>query len=302
MNIAVLSDTRLPTSADYPGHGLGRIMLAIADGLQARGHNVVLFAGRGSKFDGKLITKADESEFLTARFEGYDAVLDGGHFHELGKMYPDYPIINLSHDREAKPGKNAVFPSKAHRAWYGYTETNGRVVYNGVPTQTAINTSTDSYFAFLGTFHAPKAPIMALEAARLAGVRLVMAGTTPPAPPPGAQYIGPVWGNDKLDFLARARALVYPSATECAPVTVLEAQSVGTPVIVNTLGGSKENMLPDVTGYVCRDTLEMVDAIGRIDAIARDDCRDFISKFRSIDQMIDGHEALLKQVANGERW
>ncbi len=33
MKIAVLSDTRLPTSANYAGHGLGKQVLAAANGL-----------------------------------------------------------------------------------------------------------------------------------------------------------------------------------------------------------------------------------------------------------------------------
>lgn len=303
MNICILSDARLPTRADYPGHGLGQIMLAIANGLLERGHTVTLFAGVGSRFNGeRLIVKPDESEFLSAQFSHYDAILDGGHFHELSRQHPELPVINISHDRESKPGKNAVFPSRSHRQWHGYNDKNGKVVYNGVLTPQAMNIAKGDYFAYLGGFYAAKAPIMAAESARLAGVRLVAAGNTPPAPPPNVQYIAPLWGDDKLRFLAGAKALIYPSAQEAAPVTVLEAQSVGTPVIVHQYGGSKENMMPDVTGYTCRDTLDMVNAIGRIDALNSSDCVDFVQKFRSEQQMIDGYEALAQAVAQGERW
>lgn len=303
MKIAVMSDTRLATSANEPGHGLGKIMLAIAEGLQAREHDVTLFAGAGSQFDGKLVIRGDEREFLSAVFTHYDVILDGGHRHELGRMQPGLPVVNLSHDREASPGKNAVFPSKAHRAWHGYHEQNGKVIYNGVkvdaiPDQPRLGT----YFAYLSMFHNPKGPLMAAEAARLAGVDLVMAGPTPPSPPPGTRYVGPLWGADKLNFFAGARALLFPASVEAGPVTILEAQSVGCPVIVSAFGAAQENMLPDVTGYACEDTLQMAEAIGQVDAIDRLRCWDFVDRERSEKRMVDAYEALLEQVAAGERW
>jgi glycosyltransferase involved in cell wall biosynthesis len=309
---AVLSDTRLPTARNYFGHGLGQIMLAIAEGLLAKGHEVQLFAGRGSEFAGVLYTRDEERDFLHVDFSGFDAVLDGGHFHELSKLHPDAPIINLSHDREAPPGKNAVFPSAAHRHYHGYTEQNGKVVYNGVsiphppalcaPSPSNGEGEKDPYFAYLSTFYPPKGATMAMEAARLAGVKLRMAGTTPPAPPPGSNYIGPLWGEDKLNFLAGAKALLFPSGIEAGPITPLEAQSVGCPVIVSWYGGAKENMEDGVTGYCCRDTVGMAEAIRTIDQINRTKCREWVSENRSASRMVDEYEKLLGDVAKGAQW
>lgn len=307
MKLAILSDTRLPTAKNFPGHGLGQIMLAIAEGLRARGHDVTLFGGEGSQFDGTLYTRDDEKKFLHIDFSGFDAVLDGGHFHELSKLHPDAPIINLSHDREANPGVNAVFPSVAHRHYHGYTEQTGKVVFNGVnPPEGYVADKPlengDAYFAYLSTFYPPKGATMALDAARLAGVKLVMAGPTPPAPPPGSNYIGPLWGEDKLNFLAGAKALLFPSAVEAGPVTVLEAQSVGCPVIVSWYGGAKENMEDKLTGYTCRDTVGMAEAIKAIDKISRQICVEFVGTQRSAWVMVDNYEVLLSMVAKGERW
>lgn len=307
MKIAVLSDTRLPTAKHFPGHGLGQIMLAIADGLKAKGHDVTLYAGRGSTFGGTLVTRDDEKEFLGLDFSSFDAALDGGHFHQLSKLHPDGPIINLSHDREAPPGKNAVFPTQAHRDYHGYTEQNGQVVHNGVDTLTPHPSPSgrgeqEPYFAYLSTFYPPKGATMAMDAARLAGVKLVMAGPTPPAPPPGSNYIGPLWGVDKLNFLAGAKALLFPSAIEAGPVTVLEAQSVGCPVIVSWYGGAKENMADKRTGFTCRDTVGMAQAIQAIDEIERENCVEWVQGNRSASRMVDKYENLLALVAKGERW
>lgn len=322
MKLAILSDTRLPTSKNFAGHGLGQIMLAIAEGLRARGHEVHLFAGAGSEFEGGMVQRQDEREFLQIDFGQYDAAIDGGHFHELSKLHPDAPIINLSHDREAAPGKNAVFPSDAHRKWHGYGESNGKIVYNGVaPVHSIINAAwsdgtpvdvpvypklqakdAEPYFAYLSTFYPPKGATMAMEAARLAGVKLVMAGPTPPAPPPGSNYIGPLWGTDKLDFLAGAKALLFPSAIEAGPVTPLEAQSVGCPVIASWFGGSQENMKDGLTGYCCRDTVGMAEAIAAIDKIVWSQCIEWVSENRSARAMVETYELLLGDVAKGARW
>ncbi len=307
MKLAVLSDTRLPTAKNFAGHGLGQIMLAIAEGLRERGHEVHLFAGAGSEFDGGMVQRGDEREFLSIDFSGYDAVLDGGHFHELVKLHPDAPIVNLSHDREAPPGRNAVFPSAAHRKWHGYDERSGKIVYNGVNPPEGFMADKalqngSSYFAYLSTFYPPKGAVMAMEAARLAGVKLVMAGPTPPAPPPGSNYIGPLWGTDKLDFLAGARALLFPSAIEAGPVTVLEAQSMGCPVIASWFGGSHENMQDGATGYCCRDTIGMAEAIETIDKIDRAKCVSWVNENRSARAMVETYELLLGDVAKGTRW
>lgn len=309
MKLAILSDTRLPTAKHFPGHGLGQIMLAIADGLRLRGHDVTLFAGIGSQFGGQIVTRQDEKDFLNLDFSSFDAALDGGHFHQLSKLHPDGPIINLSHDREAHPGRNAVFPTQAHRDFHGCTEQTGKVVHNGVeiPHPDGLVTDKplqngDGYFAYLSTFYPPKGATMAMDAARQAGVKLYMAGPTPPAPPPGSNYLGPLWGTDKLDFLAGAKALLFGSSIEAGPVTPLEAQSVGCPVIVSWYGGSHENMQDGLTGYCCRDTVGMVEAINSIDKIDRAACIKWVNENRSASRMVDAYEKLLGDVAKGERW
>ena len=81
MKIAVLSDTRLPTSANYAGHGLGKQVLAAANGLANKGHSVTLFAGAGSQFaHGPLVIEADEKAF-SPFLNTFDVVLDSTHQH-----------------------------------------------------------------------------------------------------------------------------------------------------------------------------------------------------------------------------
>lgn len=304
MKLAILSDARLPTNPAFAGHGLGQIVHAVATGLAARGHDVTLLAAPNSKFEaGKLVTATDEADFLRHDLTQFDAVIDNTHEHVTGQIR-NLPALQVSHDREARPTANAVFPSEAHREWHDFTEVNGKVVHNGVklPDLSTFGERRGGYAAFLSMFYAPKQPIAALEACRLAGVKLLMAGPTPPAPPPGATYIGPLSGLDKLEFLYHADVLIHPASMEAAPVTILESLSVGTPVVVSALGGASENMLPGKTGLCAYDIEGFAEALQQVGKIDRAACRQYVVNCRSERAMIDGYEGLLEAVKNGERW
>lgn len=315
MKIAVLSDTRMPTHPEFPGHGLGKMALMIAEELAAIGHTVTLFAGPGSQFtQGELVIADEERKF--APNGSFDVILDSTHEHRLQEKLQDAAIVNWSHDRETSPGRCAVFPSDAHRKWWEYKALQmdedftgadgeyGIVIHNGIRMPDVALPKPGTYLAYLSMLHAPKGPIMAMDAARLAGVLgdLVMAGPTPPAPPAGVRYIGPLTGADKLEFLAGARALIFPGGTEAGPVTILEAQAVGCPVIVSAYGAAQENMCDGLTGLVARDTLEMAEAIGRIDQIKRTDCIEWVIKNRCVDTMVTKFEMALKTAQAGKRW
>lgn len=303
MKIHILSDARLETSAKAPYHGLGKIVLTAANGLADCGHEVTLYAAPGSEFTrGKLITDSDERRFIP-RGE-FDAILDNTHGHSLQyhPAFKDAPIMNISHDRESTPGRNAVFPSQAHRIWHMYRENNARVIHNGVSVPALTKNAPGRYFAYMSMMHAPKAPIMAAEVARLAGVELVMAGPTPPAPPPHAKYIGPLTGDDKDYFLANAKALLFLASTEAGPVTPLEAQALGCPVIVLDHGAAKENMSDGLTGFVVRDTLEAVEAVGKIDRIDRAACRQWVIDNRSVERMVSLYNDAVIKLAMGVSW
>jgi glycosyltransferase involved in cell wall biosynthesis len=309
VKIAVLSDTRLPTRWDYPGHGLGKTVLTVAEGLAllATGlrHQVTLFAGPGSQFDGGVIIADDERDYL-GLLEGssFDVVLDSTHRHDLQK-HLQMPVVNWSQDREAPPGKCAVFSSKAHRDWH--KSTTGRVIYNGVklPDLPEIG-DVEDYFLYVSMFHAPKGPVMAWNAARLAGVRLLMAGPSHPAPPAGVEYVGPVSGSVKMLLMAKAKALIFPASTEAGPVTPLEAQAVGTPVICVGYGAAPENVH---SGWTASDTLEMARCIRQV--VEMDDTayrflrcmtKTWVKNERSVAGMVGRFEGALLDAAAGKVW
>lgn len=304
MRIAVLSDARYPTSQSFPGHGLGKVSLWAAEGLQARGHEVKLFAHPLSSSKVEIQPYTDEAALLAhpEAFQGYDVVLDGTHLHKL-QYTPGgehINIVNWSHDRESKPGRNAIYPSKAHQRTMG---GGGVVVPHGVPLSD-ISEEPEDYLLYVGTFEREKGPNMAAHIARLAGRELVMAGPTPPMYPvgPHVEYVGPVSGDNKLRLMSRAAALLFPASTESAGLTPLEAQSVGCPVMVTPWGAAREQIAPGDTGVIVETTASAVRYVEPLVSMSRLACRNWVKHKRSADGMTKNLEYFLSKAAKGETW
>jgi len=295
VRIAVISDTRYPTSRDYPGHGLGKANLMIAEGLAARGHEVALFGGPGSDFEhGETFT--GESEMTLGRKAALwcgDAAIDGGHEHWYQRVAPGEPVLNLSHDRERHPGGHAVYPSKAHSAFWG---GGGTIIPYGIEVGDWERQTKIDYLLWLGAVDIPhKGAAEAMRVARAAGKMLVLAGTGK-AMVPG--FIGPVSGEGKWKLLAGARALLATGQIESAGLVALEAASVGTPTLCFDLGGLPEYVADGVSGFICQDEAGMAAAIGRLDDLPGPEaCKAWVQAERSADRMIDQWEAAVRAVS-----
>jgi glycosyltransferase involved in cell wall biosynthesis len=296
MKIAVLSDARLPTAWAYPGHGLGKVALLAAEELAALGHEVTLYAAEGSVFEaGALVTGKHESEFAPV---GVDVVLDITHEHGLQKSYQHAPIVNWSQDREHRPGKNAIYPTYAHARFHGARK--GRVVRNCVRTPAIPDVTVGDHAIWIGDSFPHKSPILAREAARLAGVKLMMAGKGKGLP--GVEHVGPLDNASKWAFYASAKCLIFGGTIEAGPLTVLEAQAMGCPVIVMATGGAREYIVHKRTGLVCADTLAVADALKIVEHLKREECSKFIGAVFSVRDCMDEMEARLKLAVSGEEW
>jgi glycosyltransferase involved in cell wall biosynthesis len=159
---------------------------------------------------------------------------------------------------------------------------------------------------FFGRIHPDKGAVEAIEAARRAGRRLVMAGIVQDqgyyersvAPSVGTArvvYDGAVGGAERTRLLGGSRALLHLiNFDEPFGLSVIEAMACGTPVIANDRGSMRELIEHGVTGFLVDSLDDAVEAIDRIGEIDRAACRASIAARFTVDHMADRYLALYR--------
>jgi glycosyltransferase involved in cell wall biosynthesis len=120
---------------------------------------------------------------------------------------------------------------------YGVPAARVTVTPNGVDPSFSAGGSHDGYLLFVGAIQGRKNPLAALEAARAAGLPLVVAGPAKDSglartlSAGGADLRGYVSKGELADLYRGAAALVFPSRFEGFGLPLLEAMACGTPVV-----------------------------------------------------------------------
>lgn len=130
---------------------------------------------------------------------------------------------------------------------------------------------------------------LALDAARRAGVPLLLGGTVyryaaherhfrdeiVPRLDRERRFLGPVGFARKRRILTAARCLLVPSLVEeTGSLVAMEALACGTPVVAFPRGALADVVEHGVTGYLVEDERGMADAIHAADRIDPEACRD----------------------------
>jgi glycosyltransferase involved in cell wall biosynthesis len=159
---------------------------------------------------------------------------------------------------------------------------------------------------FFGRIHPDKGAAEAIEAARRAGRRLVMAGIVQDQgyyersvakAVDGSRviYDGPVGGAERTRLLGGSRALLHLiNFEEPFGLSVIEALACGTPVIACNRGSMRELIDHGVTGFLVDDVDGAVDAIARIGELDRAACRASVAKRFTVDRMADRYLSLYR--------
>ncbi len=122
----------------------------------------------------------------------------------------------------------------------------GRVTVIGVPPREGLSPDGPSaegdYVLAVGTLEPRKNLDRAAEAAARAGVELRVVGAPGwgSVAPNGVRRLGEVDDMELARLLRGARALLYPSLYEGFGIPILEAMSVGTPVVTSRGGATEE--------------------------------------------------------------
>jgi glycosyltransferase involved in cell wall biosynthesis len=137
----------------------------------------------------------------------------------------------------------------------------------------------EDFFLLAGRLVPYKRPLVAIEAARRAGARLVVVGDGRLRPEveraagDGIELRGRVDDEELLDLFRRCRALLFPGEEDFGIVPV-EAQATGAPVVALGRGGVLDTVLDGVTGLLYDaegpGTPELAAAIAAFDPTAFD--------------------------------
>ena len=184
------------------------------------------------------------------------------------------PMIAISKSAQAEAPKDLNFVG---------------VVHHGLPLKDFRPTKKrqGDFFAWLGRFAPEKGAHLAIEAAKQAGVPIVLAGTIdrylqesmryfqevikPQIDDEQIKYIGPVKLKQKMNLLSRARGFLNPIEwEEPFGMVMIEAMALGCPVISFARGAAPEIVVHGETGFLVRNVDEMVQAIPQIEEIDRE--------------------------------
>jgi len=184
-------------------------------------------------------------------------------------------------------------------------------VHNAVRVDTfPYRPDKEEWVLFLGRFHPEKAPHAAIDAARAAGVKIVLAGKcseplekayfaemVEPRLGPGVEILGVADAFTKRDLLSRTRCLVFPICwDEPFGLVMVEALSCGTPVVALRNGAVPELLRDGVTGWVCDKEDELAAAIRASGSLLAADCRREAEQRFDVSVMARGYERVYRQV------
>jgi glycosyltransferase involved in cell wall biosynthesis len=189
------------------------------------------------------------------------------------------------------------------------------VIHHGLPMKQFQPTVTqpEDYLVWLGRIVPEKGTHTAIEAAKKAGRRLVLAGTIdqhlaesvdyfekmvkPHIDGKQITYIGPVNLMQKIDLLSRAYAMLNPiNWEEPFGMVMIEAMAVGCPVITFPRGAAPEVVQHRKSGYLAHDLQEMVQFIERIPELDRSAVRAYVERNFSVRVMVENYTRIYKKI------
>jgi len=323
-----------------PVGGAEQVVAQLDRALVAAGHRSIVVACAGSRVAGRLVAlpappaEIDEAARAAAHRRVRAAIahvlreehVDLMHFHGIDHaayLPPDGPpaLVSLHLPLDWYPPQ-ALRPARPRTWLLPVSEHQARQappgvellppVGNGVRLPPPSAVRRRGFALALGRLCPEKGFEDALDAARLAGVPLLLAGEVFPWAAHKAHFhaaivprldalrrwIGPVGGARKRRLLAAARCLLVPSrVAETSSLVAMEALAAGTPVIAYPAGALADVVEHGVTGYLVDGVEAMAAAIGAAGAIDPATCRRRAQERFDLERSAARHLALYRELA-----
>jgi glycosyltransferase involved in cell wall biosynthesis len=243
----------------------------------------------------------------------------------VGRAVIDRPIVTTNHGPFAGTELGDVYrllPDGIHVVAISEHQSStaegvpiAAVIHHGVdcdavPPGSGGGDADGPYLAFLGRMASDKGVDVAIDVARGAGMRLLIAAkmhepeeeayferSIRPRLGDDVRYIGEVPCDAKYAFLGEAVALLNPIRwPEPFGLVMIESLACGTPVVTTPQGAAPEIVTDGVTGALCDDAAAMVTAVRCTPFIDRALCRAEVQRRFSTERMVEDHLALYERV------
>jgi glycosyltransferase involved in cell wall biosynthesis len=301
-----------PVATAVPPTGSGSVELVtwlLTEGLVARGHDVSLFATGDSTTSARLESIYargywhDESMWPWELYEMLNlaAAVERAHefdvIHFQAAYYPmslgfarlcPVPLLQTLH-HSPSPEEVRLWSRYPEAPFVAISNEQARLlaglnvvgtILHGIDVDSFVfREQPDDYVLFLGRFTDGKGPLQAIDIARRAGHRIILAAPeddyyreriAPLVDGDRVIYAGEVGHARKVELFGGARALLYPVQTgEPFGLVLAEAMACGTPVAALDRGAVREVIEDGVTGIVFENEDAMAAGLDSVFALDR---------------------------------
>ncbi len=327
---------RVPPVA-YGGTEL--VVSLLTEELVRRGHDVTLFASGDSVTAAKLhsvcphfLRGSDREEAILTMLnvvacleqaEKYDIIHNHANVEGIAMAgLVKTPVLTTLHDG-LRGDRLALFT--ASKGYYNTISRSARallpdregfvgVIHNAIDCKShPFQGEKGDYLLFLSRISREKGPHLAIEVAKRAECRLVIAGNVvtmddeeyfkqmvmPQVDGHFVQYCGETGGIEKKELFANALCLLMPITwPEPFGLAMVEAMACGTPVIAFNRGSAPEVVLHGKTGFIVKDVDHMVEAVKHVNRIDRRYCREHVERHFDTARMADDYLTAYEQILN----
>jgi glycosyltransferase involved in cell wall biosynthesis len=327
-----------PVRSDTAG-GAEQVLLQLDSALVAAGHRSVVVASEGSEISGTLVATPratgtfDDPVRRGAQQRHARAIedvlrrcpVDVVHMHGVDfHAYLPPPgirvLVTLHLPLDWYPPEALRPPrpdtwlhcvsSAQHETWPCGSDFLPPIA-NGVAPRPAAPRASEKFALFLGRICPEKGVHLAIDAAKRAGLPLIVAGAVFPyeshtryfdreiAPRlgPDCRFIGNVGPAARNVLLSEASCVLLPSlCEETSSLVAREALASGTPVIAFPRRAFREIVEHGRSGFIVEDVAQMSEAIPAADCIDRDSCRRAAARF-PLSRMIQSYFAVYERLA-----
>ena len=301
----------------------------LTDGLVARGHEVTLFATGSSTTTASLhatfpLGYHDDTSLwpwelcelfnlaaAVERADDFDVIHYQAEYAPISlaftRLSPTPVLLTLHH--QPTPPEIALWSRYLEAPFVAISAAQKQLltglnvvgtIHHAVDTATfVLHPEPEDYLVFLGRFTEGKGVVQAIDIARRAGVRLVLAAAendyyanviAPMVDGQRVVYAGEVNLAQKVTLLGGARALLYPvQASEPFGLVMAEAMACGTPVAAFRCGAVDELVDSGITGGIFDSLDALVDGLPLVLALDRGIVRNRAVERFGPDRMVASH-------------